>query len=61
MRLINLKSLRNRKTKTKKERKTLTFEKANRLLKERQKILNGFEGAIFPKERQTQGKRRPGK
>ena len=55
--MINLKNLQNHKTQTKK--KPLTFENANRLLKGRQKVLNGFKIKIFPTRKQTQGKGHP--
>ena len=32
----------------KKEKIVMTYENANRLLKARQKVLNGFESKIFP-------------
>ena len=36
------------KTLNKKEEKVMTYENANRLLKGRQKVLNGFKRNIFP-------------
>ena len=54
--MINLKNLHNHKTQTKKKKKALTFQNVNRLLKERQKFLNGFKSKIFPIRKQTQGK-----
>ena len=55
MRLINVK---NPQKHPKKEKKAPTFQNAKRLLKGRQKVLNGFEGKIFPIGKQTQGKER---
>ena len=40
----------------KKEKIEPTSENAKRLLKERQKVLNGFESKIFPIVKQAQGK-----
>ena len=40
----------------KKEEKLLTYENAERRLKRRHKVLNGFESKIFPIGKQTQGK-----
>ena len=37
-------------------KKVLSYENAYRLLKRKQRVLNGFENKIFPIEKQTQGK-----
>ena len=55
MRLINVK---NPQKHPKKEKKAPTFQNAKRLLKGRQKVLNGFESKIFPIGKRTQGKER---
>ena len=55
MRLINVK---NPQKHPKKEKKAPTFQNAKRLLKGRQKVLNGFESKISPIGKQTQGKER---
>ena len=54
MRLINLKNLQKNKIKKKKEIKALTFQNAERLLKGRQKVINGFKKRIVPIGKQTQ-------
>ena len=38
-------------------KKVLILENINRLSKGRQKVHNGFENNVFPKEKQTQGKK----
>ena len=43
----------------KKEKKALTSENANRLLRGRKKVLNGFVSKIFPIEKQMQEKGHP--
>ena len=45
-------------TLNKKSEKVLTYKNADRLLKERRKVLNGYESKIFPIEKQTLGKER---
>ena len=59
---INLKNEINKckkSTKTpQKRKKHRLFKTQKRLLKGRQKVLNGFEGKIFPIGKQTQGKER---
>ena len=50
MRLINLKNPRQ------KIKNALTFDKAIRSLKGKQKVLNSFKSKIFPIGKQTQGK-----
>ena len=57
MRLINLMNLLNQNTQSKKEIKSTDSKNAKRLLKKRQKVLNGFERKIFQTAKQTQGKR----
>ena len=43
----------------KKEQKSLTLNNAIKFLRERQRVLNGFEIKIIPMGKQTLGKRQP--
>ena len=54
--MINLKNLQNL---DKNEKKTLTFENANRLLKESQKIVSSFESVILQYKKETHEKGHP--
>ena len=53
--MINLKNLQNQKTQTKRK-KALIFPNAERILKRRKKVFNGFENKIVPIGKQAQGK-----
>ena len=53
--MINLKNLQNQKTQTKRTN-AIIFPNAERILKRRKKVFNGFENKIFPIGKQTHGK-----